>query len=564
MDQKKEFSVGPTTPGAWVTMQEVFVAPAETIAASFQIGVWEQPEGETITIADASAIVVPDGWKMGDPPPEGAVNLVPNPGLGGGHVTPSGWTLQSSYLGDIYPAGRGGSEGESGLCVEGSNIALYRNFPVRPGQRLLYSLRVKSNTLNPHVQMSPVWRKRLTLAGSNIEVPGPESPHITGYTGFNSVNLQTFYSCRVFEARRSQIMRGWGKPVIQRLPDGDLMATQYKNLEDKDKRNPRYPDAPEEAALCVSKDGGLSWSEPRLLGIPGRANQLSVLSDGVMILAVAGRLFRSDDRGDTFSECPVPWNDLENKGPVTPRDYGNLTGSAGTFGDFGETNGVTEMPDGTLLVVCLTYRRPIERYTDMSTYILRSRDRGRTWGDATFLVNNCESQLLRRPDGRLLAFVRLDTAYTTEVWGRRDQTGEENVNEGGGMMALMESRDDGYTWTEPELIGLGAAQIPAFPVPLPDGRIILTYGNRQFPFGVQAIASRDEGRTWDTNNFLMLAWSSWTNLGGHPRSILMPDGTIVTGYYAHYFKDHQGTNENHDVVSHCLRWSPPADWPPVA
>ena len=74
----------------------------------------------------------------------------------------------------------------------------------------------------------------------------------------------------------------------------------------------------------------------------------------------------------------------------------------------------------------------------------------------------------------------------------------------------------------------------------------------------------DEGRTWDTNNFLMLAWSSWTNLGGHPRSILMPDGTIVTGYYAHYFKDHQGVNENHDVVSHCLRWSPPADWPPVA
>ena len=42
------------------------------------------------------------------------------------------------------------------------------------------------------------------------------------------------------------------------------------------------------------------------------------------------------------------------------------------------------------------------------------------------------------------------------------------------------------------------------------------------------------------------------------------DAVIVTGYYAHYFKDHQGTNENHDVVSHCLRWSPPADWPPVA
>ncbi len=490
--------VGPATPGQWVTMQEVFTAPPETIAASFQIGVWQQPEGETITIADASAMVVPDRWKKGDPLPEGSVNLVPNPGFGGGHVTPSGWTLQTSQIGDIYPAERRGSAGESGLCVEGSNISLYTDLPVRPGQRLLYSLRVRSNTPNPHVQVSPVWRKRLTLAGSNIEVPGPQSPHIAGYTGFNSVNLQTFYSCRVFKARRSQIMRGWGKPIIQRLPNGDLMATQYKNIEDKDRRNPQFPNAPEEAALCISNDEGLSWSEPRLLGMPGRPNQFSVLSDGVIILAVAGRLFRSDDLGDIFTECIVPWDEFErDKGPVRPRCFDGLDGM---FGDFGETNGVTELPDGALLVVCLTYRQPIENYTDMNTYILRSRDRGRTWGDATFLVNNCESQLLRLPNGRLLAFVRLDTAYTTEVWDKRDQTGEEAVNEGGGMMALMESCDDGYTWTEPALIGLGAAQIPAFPIPPADGRIILTYGNRQFPFGIQAIASRDEGRTWDTNN----------------------------------------------------------------
>ena len=562
MEENTGVVVGAAPPGEWVTLQEVFVAPAEAIAASFQIGVWEQPEGETITIADASAMVVPESWKTGDPLPDGSVNLVPNPGFAGGHITPSGWTLQSSYLGDIHPAGRSDPTGESGLCVEGSNIALYRDFPVQPGQRLLYSLRVRSNTPNPHVQVSVVWRKRLTLAGSNIEVPGPESPHLAGYTGFNSVNLQAFYSCRVFEARRSQIMRGWGKPVIQRLPNGDLMASQYKNIEDKDRCNPQYPDAPEEAALCVSKDEGLTWSEPRLLGIPGRVNQLSVLSDGVIILAVAGRLFRSDDLGDTFTECPVPWNEFERgKGVVAPRCW---DGQDGMYGDFGETNGVTEMPDGTLLVVCLTYRRPIEKYTDMSTYILRSRDRGRTWGDATFLVNNCESQLLRLADGRLLAFVRLDTAYTNAVWGHRDLTGEEAVNEGGGTMALMESRDDGVTWTDPERIGLGAAQIPAFPVLLPDGRIILTYGNRQFPFGAQAIASRDDGRTWDTKNFLMLAWSSWTNLGGHPRSILMPDGSIITGYYAHYFKDHQGGNENHDLVSHCLRWTPPDDWPPAA
>lgn len=61
----------------------------------------------------------------------------------------------------------------------------------------------------------------------------------------------------------------------------------------------------------------------------------------------------------------------------------------------------------------------------------------------------------------------------------------------------------------------------------------------------------------------MLEWASWSDLCGHPRSILMPDGTIVTGYYPHYFKDNQGGNENHDLVSHCLRWRPPEDWPPI-
>jgi len=59
----------------------------------------------------------------------------------------------------------------------------------------------------------------------------------------------------------------------------------------------------------------------------------------------------------------------------------------------------------------------------------------------------------------------------------------------------------------------------------------------------------------------MLAYASWDNYGGHPRSILMPDGSIITGYYARYFKEHPET-VNEDIVSHCLRWRPPDDWPP--
>jgi hypothetical protein len=124
----------------------------------------------------------------------------------------------------------------------------------------------------------------------------------------------------------------------------------------------------------------------------------------------------------------------------------------------------------------------------------------------------------------------------------------------------MESTDAGRSWTDPQPLGLGNAQIPGFPLLLHDGRMILIHGNRQFPFGSQAIGSYDQGKTWDMQHPLILAWASWDNYGGHPRSIVMPDGSIMTGYYARYFK--QDPYVNDDIVSHCLNWRVPENWPP--
>ena len=142
----------------------------------------------------------------------------------------------------------------------------------------------------------------ILLKGSNIEVPTHEdiTPVAGGYTGFNGVDLQQIYSCRRYGARRSQIPRGWGKPVIQRFSDGDLIATGFRSL--RDNRNLQYPNADEESALFISHDGCESWSDPHLLNIPGRATQLSVLSDGTMVLAMLDaypdgtKLYYSTDR----------------------------------------------------------------------------------------------------------------------------------------------------------------------------------------------------------------------------------------------------------------------------
>ncbi|MFA6108724.1 MAG: sialidase family protein [Candidatus Latescibacterota bacterium] len=353
---------------------------------------------------------------------------------------------------------------------------------------------------------------RLELPEFYIE-GGPDSGQ-GAYTGFNSLNLQEVYVVEKWPVERSQIARGWGKPIIARLSNGDLLATQYQ----------KRPAAGEEAALCRSKDEGLTWSSPRLLGLPpGRPGQFTALQDGTLILAT-NRLYRSSDEGETWTPCKVDWRGSDGG----PEDH-----------DFGETGGAIELEDGTLICgFFVSQGAPPPK-----GYVLRSHDGGRTWGDPSFAAAGAsETSLIVLPGGKLLGFARYRT-------GR--------AGEGGACLGMIESTDQGRTWSPIRPL-LGMAQIPGFPVLLPDGRLVLVYGHRQFPFGAQAIASRDQGATWDMTRPIILAWFSWDSYCGHPRSILMPDGSVMTGYYARVFR---GENQNDDIVAHALRWRPPEGWP---
>lgn len=138
----------------------------------------------------------------------------------------------------------------------------------------------------------------------------------------------------------------------------------------------------------------------------------------------------------------------------------------------------------------------------------------------------------------------------------------DGFGEGGAALRIIESADGGRHWTPPRALGLGTAEIPGFPVLLKDGRLILIHGHRQFPFGAQAIASRDGGKTWDVDHPIILSWFSWGMPCGHPRSLVLPDGSILTGYYARIFDSKPPVEE--DVTSHALRWRVPDDWPPAS
>ena len=65
---------------------------------------------------------------------------------------------------------------------------------------------------------------------------------------------------------------------------------------------------------------------------------------------------------------------------------------------------------------------------------------------------------------------------------------------------------------------------------LSNGNILLTYGECRKPFGVQALLSRDAGKSWDLKRRIMIALDGDHGDLGYPISIQRRDGRIVTAY----------------------------------
>ena len=107
-------------------------------------------------------------------------------------------------------------------------------------------------------------------------------------------------------------------------------------------------------------------------------------------------------------------------------------------------------------------------------------------------------------------------------------------------MGFTHSTDEGKTWSAPFPV-TGFNEIPGHLISLKDGRLLLTYGVRHFPVGVRAVLTGRVGVSWDLDNQIMLAWHGTTpfadgrkggkNTIGHPYTIQLPNGRLLTVYY---------------------------------
>lgn len=94
---------------------------------------------------------------------------------------------------------------------------------------------------------------------------------------------------------------------------------------------------------------------------------------------------------------------------------------------------------------------------------------------------------------------------------------------------IWRSDDLGATWSQlGDVTGNIGGNPPAMLL-LGDGRVCVTYGHRRKPTGVRARISADEGRTWSPE--IILRDDGFDGDLGYPRSVLRPDGRVLTVYY---------------------------------
>lgn len=319
-------------------------------------------------------------------------------------------------------------------------------------------------------------------------------------------------------------------PNLTLMPDGAIIATIFNQ--------PTHGGWEGDLECWASTDGGITWAKR---GTPAphepatnRMNAAAGLArDGALIVFAGGwtkRPPRSEPPRVKFddSDFLLAWVCRSSDGGYTWTRDGRITLPAELHRNPSPFGDMVQLPDGTL-GVSLYGRRSSERQ-DGIAHLYRSADDGHTWEAHSVIAagDYNETTLLAHSSGRVLAAAR--------TW--QD-----------GHLDLLFSDDSGATWVNRGPVTL-AGQHPAQLLELADGRILLVYGIRNPGlYGVGARVSDDRGATWSLPRLLV-------NLGGdkvdcgYPASVQLPDGGIVTAYYA------AGTEAHQRYHMGVVRWSP--------
>ena len=206
-----------------------------------------------------------------------------------------------------------------------------------------------------------------------------------------------------------------------------------------------------------------------------------------------------------------------------------------------------------------------QRQDELGQWMIRSTDGGITWSARYPSIVNSPHGPIQLSDGRqLYAGVKLwDPSRTVGVCQSADdgqswtwlaeiptRPGDDAKNyhelhaveAGDGTIIVQirnhntadnretlqcESKDGGKTWTIPHSIGVWG--LPSHLLRLSDGRLLMSYGHRRKPFGIQARLSQDSGESWSEP--LSIASDGVGGDLGYPSTVELSGGRLLTVWY---------------------------------
>ena len=286
-------------------------------------------------------------------------------------------------------------------------------------------------------------------------------------------------------------------PNLTLLRDGTIIATIHNR--------PSHLKVPGDVECWASSDRGATWTK-RGIGAPrddekaargmfaagmAKNGDLIVISTGHTDPVAADRgdivptwVSRSKDGGKTWTIDKDGFPKGPGDQPLNP--YGDISPGA----------------DGNLRVAAYDANR---------TFLFTSRDDGVTWVDPVPLSTerpSDETALFHLGGGKWLAAARSK------------------------RLDLYSSGDDAKTWTHRTKLTANA-EIPGHITRIKSG-LLLSYGNRNAPRGVDVRFGNEDGTTW-SEPFRVLDCAGDI---GYPSSLELPDGQVLTAYYARRIAGH--------------------------
>ena len=305
------------------------------------------------------------------------------------------------------------------------------------------------------------------------------------------------------------VARGGGLwPQVQVLADGTLLAFGYNA--------PAHTTLPGDVDAWASADSGKTWSLRATAAArpDAKANMCHWASgfsakDELLVLA-SGMDDAANERGQRAPNDVRVFRSADDAATwARAGSFPKIVGGGLKPYPFGS---IVKAHDGSLHMV--VYTADEKRANVEAAWRMTSRDEGHSWREAGKIADGINESVL------------LPLA-AAKHWLCVGRTSNRPAPEHGEELRQFRSTDDGKTWSDEGLVA-DYHKHPPHLLRLKDGRILLTFGNRR-DGGIETRLTADEGKTWAAPQRL---FTTGPGDMGYPSTAQLPDGKLVTVFYA--------------------------------